>query len=212
MMRLLLIRHGHTADTDALRYAGHRDVPLSALGERQARALSARLAPEPIAAIFTSDLSRARVTADTIAAPHGLIARQSADLREIAMGAWEGKTYAELAQEYPERLEQWMRDPEHVAPPGGETASAVRGRVRRVLGQQRREYQERTIAWITHGGVIGVLLCDLLGVSITRRWRLHCDLASITTVELLAPRDIDHADGDGSLRCLNDTNHLRALL
>jgi broad specificity phosphatase PhoE len=209
-MRLLLIRHGHTADTDALVYAGQRDTPLSPLGERQAAVLATRLAGEPLAAVFTSDLARARATAEPIAAPHGTLAQPSPHLREIAMGAWEGQTYVQLARDNASRLEQWIRDPEQVAPPGGETVQAVRLRARELLSRQVEKYRERAVAWVTHGGVIAVLLCDLLGIPITQRWRLRCDLASITTVELWLPPESSPLAYEGSISCLNDTNHLAA--
>jgi alpha-ribazole phosphatase len=210
-MRLLLIRHGHTADSDTLIYAGQRDTPLSPLGERQADALSTRLTHEPLAAIFASDLARASVTAERIAMPRGLRAQAEPRLRELAMGAWEGRTYAQLAQDDPARLERWIADPEHVAPSDGETADALRHRVRGLLPSQIAEYGERTVAWVTHGGVIGVLLCDLLGLPLVQRWRLRCDLASISTVELWLPPGGAQPAVDGALICLNDTNHLRQL-
>jgi alpha-ribazole phosphatase len=210
-MRLLLIRHGHTADTDALVYAGQRDTPLSPLGERQATLLGTRLADEPLAAIYASDLARARATAEPIAAPHGMLAQHRPQLREIAMGAWEGRTYAQLARDDASRLEQWIRDPEQVAPPGGETVQAVRLRARDLLSRQIEEYQKHTVVWVTHGGVIAVLLCDLLGMPITQRWRLRCDLASITTVELWISSENSLRAYEGSICCLNDTYHLHSI-
>lgn len=210
-MRLLLIRHGHTADNGAHVYAGQRDTPLSALGELHAQALSERLAAAPLAAIFTSDLARARATADLIAAPHGLAAQRSAELRELAMGAWEGKTYARLVVDEPERLAGWIRDPAHNAPPGGESAEAMRQRVCRALTRQIDEFSERTVAWITHGGVIGVLLCSLLGIPIAQRWRLQCEVASISTLDVFAVHDDTHDGWDGSIHSLNDRHHLTAL-
>jgi broad specificity phosphatase PhoE len=127
------------------------------------------------------------------------------------MGTWEGRTYAQLAQEDAPRLARWIADPEHTAPPGGETAGAMRLRVRRLLLGQCVEYGERTVVWITHGGVIGVLLCDLLGLPLTQRWRLRCDLASISTIDLWVPADNSQRPIEGTLCCLNDTNHVQQL-
>lgn len=218
-MRLLLIRHGHTADNDALIYAGQRDTPLSQLGERQADALATRLAAEPLAALYTSDLARAQATAQRIAASLQIAPQPCAALREVDMGVWTGMTYAQLAEDDPERLAAWIRDPEQVAPPGGETAAALRERIQQALGQQLARHAEtvgaqgQRIAWVTHGGVIGALLCDLLGVPVSGRWRLQCAPGSITTLDLFIPqgRANDRDAYDGSIHCLNDTAHLAGL-
>ena len=218
-MRLLLIRHGHTVDNDGLIYSGQRDTPLTPRGERQADALAARLASEPLAALYTSDLARARATAERIAGPHRVTPQLRPALREIDMGAWAGKTYARLATEDAERVAAWIRDPERFAPLGGETAAHVRERVQQTLQRQLHEHatsseaQRHVIAWVTHGGVIGVLLCDLLGIPTRERWRLHCDPGSITTLDLLVPprHSGSRSPYDGSIHCLNDTAHLAPL-
>jgi broad specificity phosphatase PhoE len=210
-MRLLLVRHGHTPDNDSLIYTGQRDTPLSSLGECEAHALSIRLTGEPLAAVYCSDLARATGTAERVAQPHDLAVQRRSGLRELAMGKWEGRTYAQLALEDAAQLAQWIADPEHSAPPDGETAAEVRSRVRSLLLDQYQEYSEHTIAWITHGGVIGVLICDVLGLPVAQRWRLRCDLASITTVDVWIPSGNSQRWVEGTLACLNDTSHVQQL-
>lgn len=210
-MRLLLVRHGHTADIDALIYSGQRETPLSPLGERQAAALGTHLASAPLAAIYSSDLSRALLTATAVAEPHSLPVLLDPDLREISLGVWEGKTYAQLVAENPEGVAQWTAHPETVAPLGGETAADVRVRVRRALGWTGARHEGSVIAWVTSGGVIGVLLCDVLGIPITERWRLRCAPASITTLDFVG-QPTEGARPEASIVCLNDTCHLRDIL
>ncbi len=209
-MRLLLVRHGHTTDNEALIFSGQCDVPLSPLGERQASALSRRLASAPIAAIYSSDLIRAHATARAVAEPHGLPVEALSALREIALGAWEGKKYAEIVADDPARSQRWFDQPDTFAPPGGETAAAVRQRVRHALATHCTHHEDSTIAWVTHGGVVGVLLCDVLGLPTTERWRLRCDPASLTTLDIVSV-PVSDAHLEASIACLNDTCHLEDL-
>lgn len=203
-MRLLLARHGATANNAQQRYTGQSDVPLSPLGERQAEALALRLASERLDCVVASDLSRARATADTVAGPHGLSVRLDADLREISMGAWEGSTYAELLDREPDALRRWRADPVAYAPPHGETIAQVRDRLVVALDRWRSAYPAGTVVWVTHGGVIGILLCHLLGMDLNRRWQFRRDNAALT--------ELDLSEHVAVLMSLNDTGHLRALM
>ena len=203
-MRLLLARHGATANNAQQRYTGQSDVPLSPLGERQAEALGHRLASERIECVVASDLSRARATADTVARPHGITVRLDADLREISMGAWEGSTYAELLDREPDALRRWQSDPVTYAPPHGETVAQVRDRLVVALNRWRMAYPAGTVLWVTHGGVIGILLCHLLGMDLNRRWQFRRDNAALT--------ELDLGEDVAVLMSLNDTGHLRTLM
>src|SRR5262245_1233098 len=97
-MRLLLARHGATRNNAEARYTGQSDIPLSSLGERQAEALAKRLFFVRLDAIVSSDLARARATAERVARRHTLPIQLDPDLREIALGAWEGSTYEEVLE------------------------------------------------------------------------------------------------------------------
>lgn len=203
-MRLLLARHGATPNNAQQRYTGQSDVPLSALGQRQAEALSKRLASERLDYVVTSDLTRARATAEAIALPHGLPVRLDADLREISMGAWEGSTYAEILDREPEAMRRWQADPTVYAPPGGETVAQVRDRLLVALERWQSTSSSSTLLWVTHGGVIGILLCHLLGMDLNRRWQFRRDNAALTELDLGSDYAI--------LMNLNDTGHLRDLM
>src|SRR5262249_39610682 len=181
-MRLLLARHGATRNNAEGRYTGQSDIPLSSLGERQAEALAARLVSARLDAIVSSDLLRARATAERIARHHSLPIQLDPDLREIALGAWEDSTYEEVLAREPERVARWRTDPLTVAPPGGETVLAFRDRLVQALDRWQAAHPDATLLWVTHGGCIGVLLCHLLGMDLTRRWQLRRDNAGLTEV------------------------------
>lgn len=203
-MRLLLARHGATPNNAEQRYTGQSDVPLSPLGERQAEALAQRLATEWLDGIVASDLSRARATAEAIARFHRVPVHLDADLREISMGEWEGSTYAEILDREPEAMRIWQADPTSYAPPGGETVAQVRDRLVAALERWRQAYPKGTVVWVTHGGVIGILLCQLLGMDLNRRWQFRRDNAALT--------ELDLGDDYAILMRLNDLSHLRELM
>ena len=107
-MRLLMMRHGATANNAEARYTGQSDVPLSPLGERQVEALARALADARPDAIVSSDLLRARSTAAAIVRYHKVPVLLDPDLREISMGAWEGLTYAEALGRDPGLVAAWQ--------------------------------------------------------------------------------------------------------
>jgi len=202
-MRLILVRHGVTLNNQQARYTGQSDVPLCALGERQAAMVGKRLAEEPLDVIVTSDLQRARATAEAIAGHHALPVYEDAALREISFGAWEGATFAEVLARDEALVSLWRTDPINNAPHGGETVSQVRDRVVDALKRWQSQYPEATVVWATHGGVIGITICHVLGIDLNNRWKFRCDTASITEIDL----GRDYA----ILMRMNDTAHLNGL-
>jgi alpha-ribazole phosphatase len=202
-MRLVVARHGATTNNLERRYTGQSDAPLSPLGARQAEALAAALADERFDLIVSSDLRRARQTAEPVARRHDAPLRLDADLREVAMGDWEGRTDAELASDYPDQLARWHEDPLTFAPPGGETVEQLRDRAARALERCRADHGDGSVLWVTHGGLIGVLLCHLLQIPLTHRWQFRRDNCAVTEFDVGADYAI--------LMRLNDTCHLRDL-
>ena len=206
-MRLLLVRHGATANNIEERFTGQTDAPLSELGERQAHAVGRRLATTPLAALVSSDLQRARATAEAIAnhQPEQPPIQVDADLREIAMGIWEGRLLSDIVAQNPELVVAWRADPERVAPPGGETVAQLHARITRALDRWQAGYPnaDQSVVWVTHGGVIGVLICHLLGMDLKRRGQFRRDNTAITEIALEPPYP--------TLLRLNDTAHFEML-
>jgi broad specificity phosphatase PhoE len=183
-MRLLLVRHGATFENEQKRYLGQIDVPLSPLGAQQAARLGEYLAREPVDAIVSSDLVRARDTASAIARYHSVSVVVDSDLREIARGVWEGATYAEVKSRYADLLKKWRRAPAQCQIPGGETLGQVRDRAVRALERSHSRAPDGLVVWVTHTGVIQVLLCYLLEVDLNSWRQFRRDNGSLTPVQV----------------------------
>jgi len=153
---LLLIRHGETAWNAEHRIQGSLDIPLSAAGFWQAGRLAERLAVERIDAIYASDLARAWMTAEPLAARLGLDPRADARLRERCFGVFEGHTLDEIAARWPDEFAAWReRDPAW-AMPEGESGAEFIERVNAALHDIACEWAGATVAVFAHGGVLDV--------------------------------------------------------
>lgn len=203
-MRLFIARHGATQHNLSGLLTGQIDAPLSPLGVRQAEALASRLASWRFDTIIASDLIRARATAEAIASRHGARIHLDADIREIDMGAWAGRPYAEWSEEERQRFLAMECDPTgQISAPGGESSAMLASRVERALQRTREHYADGTVLWVSHGGVIGALLVRALGLGLHQRRqfrRANCSLFEL------------HYEGESVLIArLNDTSHLEAL-
>jgi probable phosphoglycerate mutase len=156
-MRLLLIRHGETVWNAERRWQGWSDIPLSEVGAAQARQATAALATildgTMVAAVYTSDLSRAAQTAATLAESLKLAAIAEQGLRERHVGDWAGLTVADIEQKWPGSLDLWRANQLH-APPGGETSDELTARVLEAILRFAKAHPGATVIGVTHGGVI----------------------------------------------------------
>lgn len=167
MTRLILIRHGETVWNRERRMQGQQDSPLSELGMWQARQLARRLAQEPFAALYSSDLGRAHETAKCVADVAGRAILMDAGLRERHFGVFEGLTSFEIECSYPkEHLRFRSRDPEYVVP-GGESAREFRDRCLRCLDLIARRHAGDTVAVVTHGLVLDMVYRAAQGIALT---------------------------------------------
>lgn len=158
MTEILLIRHGETTWNASRRLQGHIDIPLSRVGERQAAALGRGLTGEALDAVFSSDLQRARQTAEAIAAPRRIPVQIDPALRERCYGAFEGMLRAEVAEQYPDAYVAWQaRDIDARFPAGERIAETLREFSQRSVGAIVRAVSGRNyrkVALVTHGGVL----------------------------------------------------------
>ena len=202
--RLIIVRHGATEFTAERRYSGRGDVPLSALGEAQAKAAATRVAAlaGPVAAVLSSPLSRCTATAASIVAalPDPTDVRTEADLIECDFGAWEGLTFAEVRAKWSTEMTRWLASPA-VAPPGGESFRAVTTRVRRFVTGVRSAYPSATVVVVSHVSPIKIMLRDALSAGDAFLHRMHLDAAGISVVD-------SWPDGGVSVRTVNETAHL----
>jgi probable phosphoglycerate mutase len=157
MRTLYLIRHGEVDFGGEKRCIGHTDLPLSKHGEDQARGLSEFFDDKDLTVIYTSPLSRAYATAEYVS--RGRWPVETCDsLVELDMGAWEGLTFAEIKNKFPELYKLRGQNPQAHIPPNGETLEAgqarAAGAVRRILAKTTGD-----IAVVAHSGVNRLLLC-----------------------------------------------------
>jgi broad specificity phosphatase PhoE len=202
-MRLLLIRHGESVANAEGRLQGQVDSPLSEAGRQQARALAERLAgDEPtISAIYASDLSRAAETAQIVAGRYGLPLTLDTRLREYDWGRLSGSIWREVEFLYPEIWQQWHSSQGWVSLPEDEGHEPFVRRLAAAMASIRAAHQdEETVAVVSHGRSLGMILCHLLDIETRRRLPFHFGNASLTIVEL-RPRG-------ASLALHNDTCHL----
>jgi alpha-ribazole phosphatase len=187
--RLWLVRHGLTEWNVQQRFCGHRDIPLSLQGRGQAHWLAERLQEEMISTIYTSDLVRARETAEIIAYQRtpAVHIRVSAAWREIDFGEWEGLTYAQIAEQFKGKLD-FFTDPERYSPPNGESLAHMQQRVMNALATIAHSDDlpaPGNVVIVGHGGPLRILLCNLLGMPIQRQWQLRLDHGSLSAIDLL---------------------------
>ncbi|MBV8380891.1 MAG: histidine phosphatase family protein [Paucibacter sp.] len=168
--QIFAIRHGETDWNRAARIQGHTDIPLNAEGLAQAALVGAALAGESLAAIYSSDLQRARQTADAIAARNGALLFEDAALRERSFGRFEGHCWDEIAANWPEDSRRWRQREPGFAPGGGESLEVFYARCVGALERVARAHEGAAIAVVAHGGV------------------LDCFYRAATRVDLQAPR------------------------
>ena len=153
----IVVRHGETHWNIAGRLQGHLDSRLTPVGLAQAAALGARLAAEPLHALYSSDLGRARETAEPIAAATGLAPKFDARLRERTYGVFESFTWNEIEARFPaEFVRLASRDPTYCVP-GGESPIGFRERLLAAFAALADAHRGERLAVVTHGGVLGML-------------------------------------------------------
>jgi len=179
-----LIRHGEIADGEERRYNGRRDVPLSARGIEQVERLSVFLEGAGLSAVYTSGLSRAFKSAEIIARPHGVSPVIEEGLKEYSFGEWEGMTFAEIERKYPDAFSAWAADPVQFSPLGGESTVGVRDRAVPVFEKIISRHHDESIALVSHGGVIRIILCELLGIPLEHIFRIEQNFAALNIVEM----------------------------
>ena len=156
--RICLVRHGETTWNAEKRIQGQIDIGLNAAGLVQARAAANWLSGEPVTALYSSDLLRARQTAECIAASLSLIPKFRTEFRERRYGFFEGLTYDESRARYPtDYLSFETRDPEFVIPFGGESLSQLHERVSAGLQKLAADHPGQTVIVVTHGGVLDIV-------------------------------------------------------
>jgi broad specificity phosphatase PhoE len=168
---ILLARHGQSDWNRERRWQGYADRPLTAEGRAQARALAERLDDIALAGIYSSDLERARATAETVAARRGLVVQQRADLREVDVGSWSGLTRDDAKERYPDDFERWLGG--GTGWPDGETYEEMSNRVLGAIADIVAEHPDDRVLVVSHGGPIRAVHAAALGMDVHEYRRLR---------------------------------------
>ena len=134
-------------------------------------------------AVYTSNLSRAIRSAGIIAEPYGLNPVETPELRERSFGEWEGMSFTEIKEKYPEEFGAWANDPLRYSPIGGESTIAVKDRIIPSLTGILDNHKGENIAVVAHGGVNRIILCHVLGIPLENIFRIEQDYAAVNIVE-----------------------------
>lgn len=198
----LLLRHGATELSGERRFSGREDVPLTKDGVKQANSVARRLAAgSGVDVVITSPLQRARRTAEAVAATTRAPLVVDDDLIEADFGAWQGLTFAEAGQRWPDEMKAWLASPD-ARPPDGESFAMV---AMRVLAAQERlleEHRHKRAVVVSHVTPIKTLICRALLSPPEAMFRMNLDVASLTRIDCFD-------NGSALLRSFNDTAHLR---
>jgi probable phosphoglycerate mutase len=173
--RIIAVRHGETAWNVDARIQGQLDVGLNDTGRWQARRVGEALAGEKITAVYSSDLGRAHQTAQSISEVTGVAVVPEEGLRERSFGIFEGKTFDEIRETWPDHAHNWRkRIPEWEPPEGGESLIQLRERVTRTLQALAARHPGEQIVVVAHGGVLDAIYRVATGqeVNSPRTWEL----------------------------------------
>ncbi len=197
---VILIRHGETEWNKIKKYQGHMDIELNDWGRQQAGEAAKELANLNIDYFASSDLKRAKETAEIIASFHENDVSEFKELREMNFGNWEGKSFKEIKNENPLDFQKWIKDPVKYSPPSGETLEQFQGRVLHGFNKVlEKSYKKNAI--VTHGGVIMILLVTILEMPLINYRKFEVANTGITKIDIY--------DNNYVLKAFNSQSHMK---
>lgn len=189
MTKFVFVRHGESEANIVASFGGRTDAPLSQKGLMQAELTADFLKDMPIDVAYASDLRRAFVTGERIAARHGLTVEPDPELREIDGGEWEGVPYADLASRWPEEYDNWKNHPDKCTCPGGESIAQLYGRITGEIHRLAEKHAGQTVLIATHATPVRVMKLHMLGLPLERMSEVNwCSNASVTVADYDAGR------------------------
>ena len=203
MTDLYLIRHTEAEGNLFRAMQGHWDGDVTALGLKEIDALAARFADVEIDALYASDLKRARLTAGAILRTHALELHTVPALREINVGPWEARFFADVGFEQPREMDLFINHAEEFSLPGAESYHDVRRRAAAALRQIAAENDGKTVAVVSHGVTIRCLLSYMLEKSLDDPSLPICGNTGVCRVR--------YEDGAFTVLSVNDCSHLASL-
>lgn len=200
--RIYLVRHGQVEGFEEKRYNGQVNVLLTEVGKEQSKAIRENLYGVRVDAVYSSDLDRSQYCADLVAEAHGLSNSPDPALRELHIGDWEGRTWAELQEAYPDDWRARLNDLVNYKVPGGESLQDAADRIRPCVQKALAQHQGKTIVFVAHGGVNRIVLLDAMGAPLEQAFSIEQDYGCINIIDYFA-------DGQSVVKLLNGVAHLR---
>lgn len=194
--RIHLVRHGQVVGHDTPRYNGQTDVALTELGIGQYHRLAQRLASTRLAACYSSDLSRCVSGAEIICARSGIRPVRLPELRELNIGIWEGLSWDEITQRWPEEWQARLADLVNYRVPQGENLLDLQARVMPVIDGIVERHRGDEVLVVGHGGVNRVILLNAMGAPLTSMFAIEQNFGCHNIIDY-------YADGNATVKLLN---------
>lgn len=185
-MRLILIRHGLTDDNLKKRYCGIRDVGINKLGQQKLEEIKNKIRCLNVDTVLSSDSKRSWQTAKVIFGNKTYKIIKNPNLREINFGKWEGLTYNQILKRHPRVYKKWLEDPFAADIPQGEKLPHFILRIKNELKKIINLKIDKTVALVTHAGVMRVILNTLLKIKKQDFWRFKINPSAIYIIEYKA--------------------------
>lgn len=176
--KIILVRHGECRGNREGLFRGRSDFPLNERGFIQAKELAAEMRLFLPVKVFTGPLSRAKQTAEIIAAECNVETEECANFNNIKLGPWEGQTKDFISHKYPEQWEVWLNEPEKLTVNGIEKLAEVQARAKRGLEKIIDCYSGKTVVIVSHRAVLKPLIASCLEIGKPYFWRIHMDTAA----------------------------------
>jgi broad specificity phosphatase PhoE len=181
--KLFLIRHGDTTDEETVRvYKGSIDIPLSNKGIARMEKVAAFLSRHRLDILYASTLSRSIESAGIIGKPHNLQVNIESAFNELGFGRWEGLSFSEIKEKYPELFPLWLKNPVSCTPPGGERLLDARERIMKGLYKIIETQRGRNVAIVCHAGTLKIIISTVLGIDLSGLYRLAQDYWSFPII------------------------------
>ncbi|MDP2892075.1 MAG: histidine phosphatase family protein [Bacillota bacterium] len=202
-MKLVIIRHGETIWNNEMRTQGITDIPLSEKGRRQALSACEAVNQYGVSCAYSSPLKRALDTAAIILQGTGIEAEARPELMELAFGIWEGMTFYDIKEHYPDKVELWRDFPHRFSVRGSERLHAAQRRIRAFIEYAGRCHENDTVLVVTHSITARIIIADAIGLPIRNLHKLRMDNAAISVIDYQKARNV--------LQTFNETAHLKGL-
>lgn len=198
--RIYLVRHGQVEGYEEKRYNGQVNVPLTREGEEQSARVCDYLAEISLEAVYSSDLDRSRYCAELIAEAHHLTSHSLPSLRELNIGDWEGRTWEELQEAYPDDWEARLQDLVNFQVPGGESLQDAADRIRPTIKKILTDHSGGDVAIIAHGGVNRIVLLDAMEAPMEQAFSIEQDYGCLNIIDYFE-------NGQSVVKLLNGSAH-----